>query len=162
MGESDLGGLLPAWSSLASLALPARTESDRLHDLLCHACAIRDATDLAEVHAQTLQALANVLVADRGALAVAEPGGGLVVAASGGLSPASLTAIEQLSATAPPDPELLAVAMAPDGIASVAVWPLPGDDGPAGLLVAAYDASHEIDDDERRMAEVLSSHVATA
>src|SRR5712692_8731654 len=59
---------------------PARTISERLHALLCHAGAVSDGQPLAEVGAHALEALDEVLEADRGAVALLGAGGLLRVA----------------------------------------------------------------------------------
>jgi PAS domain S-box-containing protein len=167
---------------------PARTASDRLHVLLCHAGAAGDLPTLEEVVAHALESLGTVLGAGRGAIALAGSTGALTVAGSWGLSPQSLAAIEALPPDAP-DPAALLAALATDGVEDVAVLPLladpprgasqgagygegaPQGDGEApqgavseeavvGLMVACYDAPQVCDEDDRRMAEILATQVA--
>src|SRR5437763_1911191 len=107
-------------------ASPARTASDRLHVLLCHACAGGDLHTQEEVVAHALEALGTVLGASRGAIALVGSNDALTVAGSFGLSPQPLAAIEALPVGVPDRGSLLA-ALAPDGVEDVAVWPLPAD-----------------------------------
>src|SRR5437660_1324609 len=92
--EQEVGA--PMLTEPPAPAFPARTASDRLHVLLCHADAAGDLPTLEEVVAHALESLGTVLGADRGAIALVGSDGALTVAGSRGLSPQSLAAIEAL------------------------------------------------------------------
>ena len=147
----------PMRMSRPALAVPPRSVSDRLRALLSHASALSDAHQVEDVYKHALDALVEVLGAHRGAVAVLDAQGRLKVGASGGFSPLSLAAIEALSMPPVGDGAALVAALAPDGVAAVNVWLLREDEGPVGLIVAAYDAPHESDGDETRMADILAS-----
>ena len=152
----------PMRMSRPALAVPPRSVSDRLRALLSHASALSDAHQVEDVYKHALDALVEVLGAHRGAVAVLDAQGRLKVGASGGFSPLSLAAIEALSMPPVGDGAALVAALAPDGVAAVNVWLLREDEGPVGLIVAAYDAPHESDGDETRMADILASQVVAA
>lgn len=135
---------------------------DRLSALLCHACAVVSAARVEEVYAHALEGLAEVLGAERGAIAVADAEGQLRVRASGGLSPLSVLAIEAHPSHHDRNGAGLLEALAPDGVAALRVMPLRADDGPGGLMVACYDRPHDPTDDEEQMGEILAAQVGAA
>ena len=177
--EQEVGA--PMRTEPPAPASPARTVSDRLRVLLCHAGAAGDLPTLEEVVAHALESLGTVLGAARGAIALAGSNGALTVAGSRGLSPQSLAAIEALPVGAP-DPAALLAALAADGVEDIAVLPLLADaprgapqgagyeEGAAqgagyeqavvGLMIACFEAAQIRDEDDRRMAEILASQVA--
>ncbi|MEA2534046.1 MAG: hypothetical protein QOJ93_1857, partial [Actinomycetota bacterium] len=143
-----------------ALAAPARTSLEGLQVVLCHAGAADDA-QATELAGQALEALADVLGAEHGAVALVAPNGTMTVAGSYGLSPQSLAAIEALPASAP-DLGPLRAALSPDGVEDVAAWPLLAEESFVGLLIAGYDIPHICDEDARRTAEILAARVAAA
>ncbi|MEA2565176.1 MAG: hypothetical protein QOD49_353 [Actinomycetota bacterium] len=154
-----------------ALAAPARTSLEGLQVVLRHAGAADDA-QATELVGEALEALADVLGAEHGAVALVAPNGTMTVAGSYGLSPQSLAAIEALPASAP-DLGPLRAALSPDGVEDVAVWPMLADDPRGapqgagykevvGLLIAGYDVPHICDEDARRTAEILAARVAAA